>query len=244
MVTLHGVTKAYPRKEGSTKVLEEISLSIKDGEFVTIFGPNGAGKSTLLYLIAGLDCPDSGSIVTNRPESNGFVFQNYNDSLLPWKSVVANVALPLLLKGISVMQAKRAAIAALKRLDLGNLLFRFPYQLSGGQKQLVALARAVITDPQLLLLDEPTSSLDFFMTEKVNSTIVALWKKKKVAVICVSHDPNQAILLADRVIVLSKEPGRIVAEIKINLPRPRSLKTLKSSAFLRYRQQLLRAVEL
>lgn len=240
MITLDKVSKAHPHQVGRVTVLENLSLSIKKGELVTIFAPNGTGKSTLLYLIAGLETPDAGTIIT-QSQNIGFVFQNYNDSLLPWKTVLANVALPLEVQKFSGPQAKKSATKILQGLGLKDCLNRFPYQLSGGQKQLVGLARAVVTNPTLLLLDEPTSSLDFLMTEKVISSVLSLWKEKKVTTLFVSHDPDQAILLADRVIVLADQPGRITAEITIDLPRPRSAETKQSRTFLRYRGQILKA---
>lgn len=241
MIALHKVNKAFSHKDGKVSVLEDLSLSIKKGEFVSIFGPNGIGKSTLLYLIAGLDSPDKGTVVTKHQKGIGFIFQNYNDSLLPWKTVLANVSLPLEINHMPASQAKKTASDILHTVGLGGQCNRFPYQLSGGQKQLVALARAIVTDPDLLLLDEPTSSLDFFTTSQFLSKIVRLCGKD-LTTVCVSHDPDQAILLADRVIVLSDKPGKIALDIAITLPRPRSADTSKSRAFLEYREQIIRAV--
>ncbi len=243
MIRVKNLTKTLPQREGLLTVLENISFTVKEGEFVTIFGPNGAGKSTLLYLIALLEKADSGEIIHDRPKgaksTTGFVFQNYNESLLPWRTVLANITLPLEAQGVSFAEAHPRAMKVIDDMGLTEQARKYPYQLSGGQKQLVALARAFVVEPSLLLLDEPTSSLDFHTTQKIAETILRFWERKKATTLCVSHSIDEAILLSDRVIILSSGPGKIVAEIVINLPRPRTIDMVKSRQFFAYRQKIL-----
>ncbi len=243
MVTLEKVCKTYPNHKEGTFILESISLTLKTGEFVTLLGPNGAGKSTLLYLVAGLDQPDSGKVIhhlstTDRPKI-GFVFQNYNDSLLPWKTVLENVSLPLIAQGLATPKANKKARKILRKINLTNQEDKYPYQLSGGQKQRVALARAFITEPTLLLLDEPTSSLDYHGSRKIMADIMKFLGPKRVTTLCVSHNLDEAILLSDRVILLSSQPGRITDEVKIELPRPRNLHMLEGEAFFKQRRKII-----
>lgn len=248
MLKVNNVSKFYRHPKENFQVLDNITANIADGEFVTVFGPNGAGKSTFLYLIAGLDKPNSGEIVRDENDagrfSTGFVFQDYNDSLLPWKTVLENVALPLRAKGMSIQDAENRSRVLLSDVGLDKHTEKYPYQLSGGLKQLTAIARAFSAEPNVLLLDEPTSSLDYLTTKLIEKKILELWGKQKITTICISHDPDEAIFLADRILVFSQRPAIIKDEIIIDLPRPRNFDMVTGKAFIKYRQRLLKDFDL
>ena len=223
MLKINNVSKHYQQQQEKFQVLKDVTTNIVDGEFVTIFGPNGVGKSTLLYLVAGLDKPNEGEIIRDNSFADsfsvGFVFQNYNDSLLPWKTVLENVSLPLETKGVPKEDAKNRSKMLLRDVGLEKHIDKYPYQLSGGMKQLTAIARAFSIKPDIFLLDEPTSSLDYLTTKLIEKKILELWEIQKTTTICVSHDPDEAIFLADRVLIFSQRPATIKDELVINLCR-------------------------
>lgn len=243
MVDCQHISKSFQSGAQTVTALDDISLSIVPGEFVVLFGPNGSGKTTLLNIIAGLDDDHRGTITINgkKPKAAnvGYVFQNYNDALFPWKSVLANVTIPLITGGMDQAQADKLALATLKRVGLAQFASSHVYTLSGGQRQLVSICRAFVRNPDLLLFDEPCSALDYSTTKNIGREIQALWMQSHVPALCVSHDIDETIFLADRVVVLGARPGRVKAIINVPLPRPRTLDVFTSPEFFALRKQVL-----
>jgi len=202
----------FTRRFGATTVLQDLDLDIAQGEFVALLGRSGSGKTTLLRTLAGLDPADAQSVVT--PEARAIVFQDAR--LLPWKRVWRNVAL-----GLSGPDVRQRAEAALAEVQLGHRQDVWPATLSGGEAQRVSLARALVREPGLLLLDEPFASLDALTRIRMHELVLALWRRHAPAVLLVTHDVDEAIALADRVLVL--DGGRIAAEERIDRPRPRDV---------------------
>jgi sulfonate transport system ATP-binding protein len=214
----------FTRQYGETRVLHDLDLEIAPGEFVALLGRSGSGKTTLLRTLAGLDETDGQDVLT--PSARAVVFQE--PRLLPWKRIWRNVAL-----GLGTADAKAKAQAALAEVGLAHRLDAWPATLSGGEAQRTALARALVREPRLLLLDEPFASLDALTRMRMHDLVLALWRKHAPSVLLVTHDVEEAIFLADRVLVL--DGGRIAAEERISLPRPREI----GSAFQAIRRQLL-----
>ncbi len=238
------VTKQFRTSEGGTfTALSDVRFQVGKGEFVTIFGPNGSGKTTLLNILAGLDNEFKGSVTINHQSPKqaniGFVFQNYNDALFPWKNVLENVTLPLIVKGVDKTTAETKALKLLKRVGLDQKAKERIYTLSGGQRQLVSICRSFVRDPDFLILDEPCSALDYQTTKRVELEIQDLWLHSNIPALCVSHDIDEAVFLADRVVVLSRSPGKIKAIVAVPLPRPRTLDVFTSQEFFRIRNEVL-----
>ncbi len=242
------LSKSFPAEnhpKQSAPVIHDMNFSIAEGEFVSIFGPNGSGKSTLLSLIAGLETPDSGEIRILSAHSEyttpkiGFVFQNYNESMLPWRTVRGNVELALEHTVSSSSERKAIAMSFLDKVGLAHVAERYFYDLSGGMKQLVAICRAFAYEPDVLLLDEPFSALDFATTRKVEMDLLSVWSEKKKTALCISHDVDDAVFLADKVMVLSPRPAQIKGIITIDLPRPRTMAMFTSPEFFALRSQVL-----
>jgi sulfonate transport system ATP-binding protein len=223
-VTVNGVTRRF----GDTVALDSVEMTIRAGEFVGLLGRSGSGKSTLLRMLAGLDAPTAGSVEVAKERM--VVFQE--PRLLPWKSALDNVAL-----GLRGRRALEHARAALSEVGLEHRLDAYPATLSGGEAQRAALARALVRDPKLLLLDEPFASLDALTRMRMHRLVESLWARHRLAVLLITHDVDEAVLLADRALIM--ERGRIVANIEINLPRPREL---GMPGFLPLRKELLQAI--
>jgi NitT/TauT family transport system ATP-binding protein len=212
-IRLSGVAKTFPN---GTIALTPVTLSIAPGSFTSLVGPSGCGKSTLLRLIAGLTEPTAGDIARNaRPGGTSFVFQDA--TLMPWATVADNVALPLRLAGAADIKAK--VDEALERVGLAGFGGSYPRELSGGMKMRVSIARAVVTGPELLLMDEPFAALDEFTRFKLNDDLLALWQKNRWTVVFVTHSIREAVFLSDRIVVMSPRPGRVVADMPIDLPQ-------------------------
>ncbi len=229
-VSIVGVGLTFRRADGPLTALDGVDIDIGPGEIVALIGPNGSGKSTLLRVVAGLLRPDRGEVriddrvVAGPDPAVGLVFQE--PRLLPWRSVAANVAYPLELAGWP--RPRRAARVA-ELLDLVGVEAAAgarPSQLSGGMRQRAALARALALEPRVLLLDEPFSALDALTRERLNAELQALWARTGTTGIVVTHSIAEAIFVADRVVVLSERPGRVVADLRVPVARPRSLATL------------------
>ncbi len=204
------------------RALDRIDLQVDAGEFVCLLGPSGCGKSTLLRLIAGLLRPTEGHVGVDGERVRPLVgWMAQRDGLLPWRRVLDNVALPLELRGQSRRVARATAQQSLDRVGLGDAGHLFPHQLSGGMRQRAALARAVVHEPGLLLLDEPFAHLDELTRDDLGDELIHLWKDQSPTIIMVTHSALEAVRLADRVVVLSPGPGQIVGEIDIGAERPR-----------------------
>ncbi|RQZ71101.1 ABC transporter ATP-binding protein [Burkholderia sp. Bp9004] len=223
-IDIRRVSHAFDGPGGPLPVLDDVTLSVAAGEFVALLGPSGCGKSTLLRLVAGLDAARQGAIVQDgvpieRPDpSRIVVFQD--PTLYPWRRVRANVALGLEARGVA-RTAQHRVDDALARVGLQEFSNVFPHQLSGGMAQRVALARALVNDPRLLILDEPLGKLDSLTRLTMQAELTALWQRDGFSALLVTHDVEEALFLAQRVIVFGPRPARIVAELRVDLPYPR-----------------------
>ena len=227
---LHGITKTYVSRDGSDLLaVRPVTSHIEPGEFIAIVGSSGCGKSTLLHMIAGLTEPTSGQVlldgtpVLGTRSDIGIVFQD--PVLLPWRTVRQNVLLPVAVrKGrLSYADAETRADDLLKLVGLEGFGNKFPNELSGGMQQRVGIARALLLDPSLLLLDEPFGALDSMTREQMNVELLKIWSTAHKTVVLITHDINEAVFLADRVFVMSPRPGRILSIHPIDLPRPREI---------------------
>ncbi|ARD47259.1 ABC transporter ATP-binding protein [Sporosarcina sp. P33] len=220
-LTIKGIEKSFPHKEkGTVKVLDNIDLEVEKGQFVSIVGPSGCGKSTMLYLIAGLEKADQGKISINGKEIKGsgsdrvVVFQEAG--LFPWLTVLDNVTYGLLLKKMSKKEAEEKAIEMLKMVHLGNYINSYPHQLSGGMKQRVSIARALVMEPDILLMDEPFAALDEQTRMVLHRELLDVWKKTKVTIFFITHNIREAVLLSQKIVVFATRPGKIKAVFTSN----------------------------
>jgi NitT/TauT family transport system ATP-binding protein len=236
VIRVSELTQVYRRAQLSTHALDRVSMEVREGEFLAVVGPSGCGKSTLLRLIAGLLQPASGGVFLNHKEVKGaqtdlgIVFQS--PVLLEWRTVLDNVLLQLELRGMDPGPYRGRAQALLGQVGLGEFSDRYPRELSGGMKQRAAIVRALIHDPPLLLMDEPFGALDALTREQMRIDLEALWATTRKTVVFITHSIDEAVLLADRVLVMSPRPGRIERDIPIALPRPRGLEARKRAEFL------------
>ncbi|WP_321960683.1 ABC transporter ATP-binding protein [Paraburkholderia sp. J7] len=223
-ITVERVSHQFDTPKGPLPVLDDVTLSVDPGEFVALLGPSGCGKSTLLRLVAGLEPATEGRLLQDgalieRPDpSRVVVFQD--PTLYPWRRVRANVALGLEALGVLKRERKRVDVE-LARVGLTEFADAFPHQLSGGMSQRVALARALVNDPRLLVLDEPLGKLDSLTRLAMQSELVDLWQRDRFSALLVTHDVEEALFLAQRVIVFSPRPARVAAELRVDLPYPR-----------------------
>jgi NitT/TauT family transport system ATP-binding protein len=239
-ICIDRVTRVF--EDAGITALAEVSLDIRPGEFVSILGPSGCGKSTLMRCVAGLDTPTSGAItvggvpVNAPPEHLGIVFQR--DALLEWRSVLDNLLLPIEFSGGDRAAARTRARELLKMVGLEGFEDRYPSQLSGGMRQRVSICRALVDDPELLLMDEPFGALDALTRDQLNVELQRLWMAAHKTVIFVTHSIGEAVFLADRVVVFSPRPGSIAEVIDIDIPRPRRLAVRGSEAFQAYSNRI------
>lgn len=228
---------------GHMQALTEVSFDIHRHEFVAVVGPSGCGKSTLLRLLSGLLTPSEDRVevfnqqVTQPRDDVGIVFQK--PTLLPWKSVLDNVLFPLDHKYGKVTEKDRAyAKQLIDKVGLSDFMHRLPDQLSGGMQQRVGIARALLLDPDILIMDEPFSALDALTREEMGFELLRIWEEKPKTVLFITHSISEAVLLADKVLVMSARPGRLLEQITIDLPRPRSLDTMQIPAFSDYTRRI------
>ena len=228
MIRLQEVEKTYRTRRGDlVHALAETTLEIGDRELVTLVGPSGCGKSTLLKLVAGLVPPSRGQIrVREQPVTGpfpdvGFVFQQ--PVLLPWRSVLDNVLFSVEMLGLDLRQYRKPAGDLLELTGLGGFETKYPRELSGGMQQRVAICRALLPDPSLLLMDEPFGALDAMTREEMSLELLRIWEERRKTILFVTHSIPEAILLADRVVVMSPRPGRVARVLRVDLPRPRTM---------------------
>lgn len=239
MITLENVTKSFTQEENEQVVLQDINLNVEEGEFLCIVGPSGCGKTTLLRMIAGLDFPTSGHIMEGDKEistpnrERGYVFQQY--SLFPWLTVLENVTFGLELKGMEENERNQKATEYLKMVGLSQFENSYPKELSGGMKQRVAIARSLVNDPHMILMDEPFSALDVQTRHKLQEELVRIWKEEKKTIIFVTHNVDEAVFLADRVVVLSRNPGKIIKSFQIEIER---IRDRTSTRFLELKKEI------
>jgi len=245
VIEVDGAEVTYRIGRATMTALRAASLRVAPQEFVCLIGPSGCGKTTLLKVIGGLIAPQSGSVAINgetpdaarRKHQIGFVFQD--PALLQWRTVQRNVTLLLEIIGTAAAEERRQRAAALLDLvGLSGFEQYYPHQLSGGMKQRVAIARALTIDPSVLLMDEPLGALDAITRDRMGLELVRIWTNRPKTVVFVTHAISEAVLLADRVIVMSQRPGRIVEEMRIDLPRPRTLAMRDAAEFARYVREL------
>jgi NitT/TauT family transport system ATP-binding protein len=228
LIEIEGVSKVFGGRAGPPiEALRDIDLEIGENEFVTLVGRSGCGKSTLLRILAGLIAPTSGTVrlagrpVTGPRRDVSLVFQR--SALLPWRNVIENVLLPVEILGLDKRAHRRSAADLLELVGLAGFEKRRPHELSGGMQQRVALCRALIQDPKVLLMDEPFAALDALTREELSLELQRIWSEHRKTIVFVTHSIQEAVLLADRVVAMSPRPGRIVRMIQVDLPRPRSL---------------------
>ena len=243
-VSLRGVTKVY---DNGVMALGPLDLDVRRGEFVSLLGPSGCGKSTALRLIAGLSAPTSGTVGISRPadrahpgHSIGFVFQE--PTLMPWTSVRENVRLPLKLAHAPAAEANARVSDALAQVGLSEFTEAFPRELSGGMKMRVSLARALVTDPDILLMDEPFAALDEITRFRLNNDLLSLWRDLRKTVIFVTHSVFESVYLSQRVIVMTSRPGRLGAEFRIEAPEPRDEDFRTSADYAGYCRMVSKAL--
>lgn len=234
-IAIAGAGKTYASSRGPVLALDGIDLEVREGEFLSLLGPSGCGKSTLLRCIAGLDRLTAGSVrvrgaeTNGPPEGIGMVFQR--DALLDWRTVLGNVLLACELRGQRPVRYRPQAMALLERFGLAAFADRYPWELSGGMRQRASICRALLVEPQILLMDEPFGALDAMTRDDLNVELVRLSQATRRTVVFVTHSIPEAVFLSDRVAVLSRSPGRIAELVTVELPRPRDLAIRESPAF-------------
>ena len=242
LIEIAGVSKTYAASDGQVHAVEQVSLDVPDGEFLSILGPSGCGKSTLMLMIAGLLAPSSGEIrvaghPVTRPQTDvGIVFQS--PVLLDWRTVIRNVLLQVEARGLDLQSHRSKARELLRAVGLEGFEDRYPFELSGGMRQRAAICRALIHDPPLLLMDEPFGALDALTREQMRLDIERLWLERRKTVVFITHSIPEAVLLSDRVVVMSPRPGRVDGVLDIDLPRPRRLEVQESPRFAAYQKSI------
>ncbi|WP_243298675.1 ABC transporter ATP-binding protein [Bacillus litorisediminis] len=240
------VGKVFSTKSGDVVALNQTSFTVEEGEFVTILGPSGCGKSTILRVVAGLEEPTSGKVLVDGKEvkgpgpDRGMVFQTY--SLYPWLTVDENISFGLKLKGVSKKEQQEVAQHYLNMIGLSGFEKHYPIQLSGGMKQRVAIARALANDPEILLMDEPFGALDAQTRSIMQEILLKVWEESKKTILFITHDVEESIFLGDSVYVMTARPGRLKANIKVPLPRPRDYQSKASPEFAALKAELLELI--
>jgi NitT/TauT family transport system ATP-binding protein len=242
ILNVRDLSAVFPDNNGGLQALDHVSLEVRPQEFLAVLGPSGSGKSTLLRILAGLLAPTSGQVTFaggHRPRI-GMVFQQAN--LMPWRTAIQNITLPLELKGTENGRARAQAQELIDLVGLQGFEDNWPHDLSGGMAQRVAIARALIHDPDILLLDEPFGSLDALTREHMWSELSRIWQARQKTVIMVTHSISEALFLADRVLVLTPRPGRIKLDLEVDLPRPRADEMRYTAHFGKLARRLKEAI--
>ena len=241
-VKIENVVKKFNGRNGEVVALNGVSMDIHDNEFICVVGPSGCGKSTLLNIIAGLVEPTEGKVycdgreVVGTSSERGVVFQQY--ALFPWLTVQKNVMFALEMRGIKGKEAKEKSLEYLEMVDLVKFADSYPKELSGGMKQRVAIARAYAAEPEVLLMDEPFGALDAQTRTQLQSELLKTWGKHNKTCFFITHDVDEAIILAQRVVIMSARPGRIKDVVDINIPYPRTQQTKMSKEFIELKNQV------
>lgn len=234
-ISLRAVEQSFSGRAGTVTALRDVSFDVPAGQFLSIVGPSGCGKSTLLRLIGGLDLPSAGQVdvegkaVRGPHPDIGTVFQA--PVLFPWRTALENVVLPSIVRRLPKRQARERARELLRTVQLDGFENAYPGELSGGMQQRVGIARALASDPKIILMDEPFGALDAMTRETLNDQLQALWLDRKPSVVFVTHSVPEAVYLSDRVIVMSGRPGQVCADITIDLPRPRRIEDMNTPTF-------------
>ena len=239
LLSIKELTLVYEDARGELEALQGVSFDLAEQEFLSVLGPSGSGKSTLLRVLAGLLQPTEGKISFSKGRIQpriGLVFQHAN--LMPWRTVLQNILLPLEISGVENYTAQHKALEMIRLVGLEEFAHAWPEDLSGGMAQRVAIARALVQDPDLLLLDEPFGSLDALTREHMGIELLRIWQTSRKAVVLVTHSISEALLLSDRVLVLSTRPGRVILDQPVLLPRPRSEDIRYSAEFLHLERKL------
>jgi NitT/TauT family transport system ATP-binding protein len=238
-IELRGISKQFTGGD----LYRDFNLDLKEGEFISIFGPNGCGKSTLLNMISGLLPMDSGRVLydgkTIAETNTSYVFQNYREALFPWMRAIDNIHYPLILRNVARKEREARVEKLFAEFDVKIDLQRYPYELSGGQQQSVSILRALITEPEVLFLDEPFSALDYEMTLFMRERIQRVFMNRNTTMILVSHDLEEAVQLATKVLLLTRRPTRIAELVDVNIPWPRDTHTLADPNFVAIRSHCL-----
>lgn len=250
-IILKGVSKVFHGNNAGDSViaLENLNFEVEEGEFVSIVGPSGCGKTTLLYLIAGLESPTSGTILVDEKnvdeskKETGFIFQEVDRTLFPWLTVLRNVAFGLELRDFPKEKREEIAHKQISQVGLNGFEVKYPYQLSGGMKQKVALARVLALDPEVILMDEPFASLDAQTRLIFQSDLSMLWSRMKKTVVLVTHDIEEAIFLGTRVLVMSARPGTINESHRIDFPYPRKHELRMSPEFVSLKLKIFNSLQ-
>jgi ABC-type nitrate/sulfonate/bicarbonate transport system ATPase subunit len=248
ILQVSGVAKTFAGRGGGTVALEATDLLVQENDFITILGPSGCGKSTLLRMVAGLDTPSTGLIsldgkpVTRPGADRGMVFQSY--TLFPWLTVLQNVCFGLREKGLPAAQQQEIARQFIAKVGLKGFEHHYPKQLSGGMQQRTALARALANDPRILLMDEPFGALDHQTRELMQELLLAIWEDERKTVLFVTHDIDEAIFMANRVVVMSARPGRIKCDLPVPLAHPRHYAMKTTPVFMELKARLTEEIRL
>ncbi len=235
MIAVRRLAKSYATKRGGVVALEDIDFAVAEGEFLAILGPSGCGKSTLLKILAGLlpatggEASLRGTPIAGPRRDIGVVFQS--PVLFPWRSVLHNVLLPADVQRLGRAEHERIAFELLSLVGLAGFEHRYPWELSGGMQQRVAIVRALVHDPAMLLMDEPFGALDAMTREQMNLELQRIWLERRKTVVFITHSIPEAVFLADRVLVMTPRPGRIAEIVAVDLPRPRSLDVMSTPDF-------------
>jgi NitT/TauT family transport system ATP-binding protein len=235
-LAFRGVDKVFETRTGTLRALQGIGFELRRGEFLSVLGPSGCGKSSLLALASGLEFPTAGVVEVggrrvDRPVTDiGIVFQS--DVLLDWRSVLGNIMLQIEMRGLDAARYEGRARGLLQMVGLAGFEPKRPYELSGGMRQRVSICRALVHDPDILLMDEPFGALDAITREQLVMQLHRIWNETRKSVMFVTHDIGEAIFLADRVLVMTPRPGRIDEIVDVDLPRPRTIETRESARFL------------